>query len=131
VTIDGDRSSSPRQRRGRRRGLGFGRGFTGAHLGLLGMDLAVAFGCGVSEKGRRCHRRGEHRSGVVLGLLLHLQTLQRGRRWRRLLSVLALEKYRVSIAWSLGSQREGGERPAASQVTTTFPFLPRPRQILR
>jgi hypothetical protein len=25
-------------------------GFTGAHLGLLGDDLAVAFGCGASEK---------------------------------------------------------------------------------
>jgi hypothetical protein len=25
-------------------------GFTGAHLGLLGDNLMVAFGCGVSEK---------------------------------------------------------------------------------
>jgi hypothetical protein len=31
-------------------GLGFGREFTGAHLGLLGVDLAVAFGCGPSEE---------------------------------------------------------------------------------
>jgi hypothetical protein len=31
-------------------GLGFGWGFTGAHLGLLIDDLAVALGCGVSEK---------------------------------------------------------------------------------
>jgi hypothetical protein len=73
-------------------------------------------------RGRRCRRRGERRSGVVLGLLLHLQTLRRGWRWHRLPSVLALEKYSVSTAGSLGSQREGGERPAASQVTATFPF---------
>jgi hypothetical protein len=51
VTIDGDRSSSPRQKRGRRWGLGFGRGLTGAHLGWPGVDLAVAFGCGSLEKG--------------------------------------------------------------------------------
>jgi hypothetical protein len=31
-------------------GLGFGWGFTGAHLGLLIDDLAVVLGCGVSEK---------------------------------------------------------------------------------
>jgi hypothetical protein len=31
------------------------------------------------ERGRRCRRRGGRRSGAVLGLLLHLQTLRRGR----------------------------------------------------
>jgi hypothetical protein len=36
-------------------------------------------------------------------LLLLLQTLRRGRRWRRLLSVLALKKHSVSIAGCLGS----------------------------
>jgi hypothetical protein len=50
VTINGDRLSSPRQKRGRWRELGFGRGLTGAHLGRLGVDLAMAFGCGLSEK---------------------------------------------------------------------------------
>jgi hypothetical protein len=55
-------------------------------------------------------------------LLLHLQTLWRGQRWCRLSSILALEKYSFSTIGSLGSQREGGERLAASQVTTTFPF---------
>jgi hypothetical protein len=55
-------------------------------------------------------------------LLLHLQMLRRGRRWRRLPSVLALEKGSVSTTGSLGSQREGGERPAVSQMTATFPF---------
>jgi hypothetical protein len=74
------------------------------------------------EKGRRCRRRGERRSGAVLGLLLHLQTLRWGRRWRRLPSVLALEKGSISTTGSLGNQREGGERPAASQMTATFPF---------
>jgi hypothetical protein len=73
-------------------------------------------------RGRRCRQRCERRSGTVLGLLLHLQTLRRGQRWRRLPSVLALEKYSVSTTGSLGSQREGGERLAASQVTATFPF---------
>jgi hypothetical protein len=50
VTIDGDRLSSPRQKRGCQWGLGFGREFTGAHLGWLGIDLAVVFVCGSSKK---------------------------------------------------------------------------------
>jgi hypothetical protein len=54
-------------------------------------------------EGRRGRRRGERQSGAVLGLILHLQMLRRGWRWRRLPSVLALEKYSVSIAGSLGS----------------------------
>jgi hypothetical protein len=68
---------------------------------------------------------------VVLCLLLHLQTLRRGRRWHWLPSVLALEKCSVSIAGSLGSQREGGERPAASQVMATFPFSSSALVVLR
>jgi hypothetical protein len=50
VEIDGSRSSSPRQKARASARLGFGWGFTGAHLGLLIDDLAVALGCGVSEK---------------------------------------------------------------------------------
>jgi hypothetical protein len=50
VEIDDSRSSSPRQKMRASVGLGFGWGFTGAHLGLLVDDLAVALGCGVSEK---------------------------------------------------------------------------------
>jgi hypothetical protein len=50
VEIDGSRSSSPRQKTRVSAGLVFGWGFTGAHLGLLIDDLAVALGCGASEK---------------------------------------------------------------------------------
>jgi hypothetical protein len=48
--IDGQRSSSPRQKTRASAGLGFGWGFTGAHLGLLIDNLAVALRCGASEK---------------------------------------------------------------------------------
>jgi hypothetical protein len=50
VEIDGSRSSSPRQKTRASVGLGFGWGFTRAHLGLLVDDLAMALGCGASEK---------------------------------------------------------------------------------
>jgi hypothetical protein len=53
--------------------------------------------------------------------------LRRGRRWRRLPSNLGQEKYSVSLTEDLGSQRGRGERPAASRVTATFPFLPQLR----
>jgi hypothetical protein len=48
--IDGQRSSSPRQKTRASAGLAFGWGFIAAHLGLLVDDLAVALGCGASEK---------------------------------------------------------------------------------
>jgi hypothetical protein len=43
----------------------------------------------------------------------------------RLPSNLGQEKYSISLAEDLGSQRGRGERPAASRMTATFPFLPR------
>jgi hypothetical protein len=50
VEIDGSRSSSPRQKARALARLGFGWGFTGAHLGLLVDDLAVVLSCGASER---------------------------------------------------------------------------------
>jgi hypothetical protein len=50
VEIDCSCSSSSRQKTRASTGLGFGWGFTEAHLGLLVDNLAVALGCGVSEK---------------------------------------------------------------------------------
>jgi hypothetical protein len=50
VEINGSRSSSLRQKARASARLGFGWGFTGAHLGLLGDDLVVVLDCGVSEK---------------------------------------------------------------------------------
>jgi hypothetical protein len=43
-------TSSPRQKTRALAGVRVWLGFTRAHLGLLGDDLAVAFGCGASEK---------------------------------------------------------------------------------
>jgi hypothetical protein len=109
----------------KRRASAMARVWSGAHQSSPGAARRRASG-GVRlwfiGKGQRCRRRGERRSSAVLGLLLHLQMLRRGRRWHRLPSVLALEKYSVSTAGSLGSQREGGERPVASQMMATFPF---------
>jgi hypothetical protein len=50
VAIDGQRSSSPRQKSRTAARLGFGRGLLGAHLGWFGDDLVVKFGYGGSEK---------------------------------------------------------------------------------
>jgi hypothetical protein len=48
--IDGQRSSSPRQKTRASAGLGFGWGLSGAHLGLLVDDPEVALGYDASEK---------------------------------------------------------------------------------
>jgi hypothetical protein len=50
VAIDGQCSSSSRQKRRTAARLGFGRGLLEAHLGRLGDDLEVAFGGGGSEE---------------------------------------------------------------------------------
>jgi hypothetical protein len=49
VAINGQRSSSSRQKSRTAARLGFGRGLLGAHLGWFGDNLAVTFGCGGSE----------------------------------------------------------------------------------
>jgi hypothetical protein len=102
-------------------------GVIGAHLGWLGVDLAVAFGCGVSEEVGDVVGEASVEAAWSRGLLLHLQMLRRGRRWRRLSSNLGQEKCSVRLAEDLGSQRGRGERPVGSHVTATFSLLPRLR----